>query len=213
MRIKSFFITFNWENGMGGIKNTAVRFGELFCKTYKISIAAKGSIRTDFSIDFLKRDLFHATGLQYLKDIDLDKDPNDVYDKILAGVVNDELLEKSSFYLKVEDNYVNVKERIEQVAYLEECLDSKNLIFKYIGGKNPYSKIKAEYLIEASLYGKIFLIFLTKRKESENYRIVSFFEKRSQYKTEKCFWLYKAKCNHETGETIVFYDKLSKVEE
>ena len=195
---------------MGGIKNTAVCFGELLCKTYEISIAARGNVRTDFNIDFLKKDFFHAVGLQYLKDIDFDKNPDDVYDKIMADVIIDELLEKSSFYLKVEDSYVNVKERIEQVAYLEECLDSKNLVFKYIGGKNPYSKIKAEFLIEASLNGKTFLIFLAKRKESENYRIVSFFEKNSQYKTEKRFWLYKAKHNHVTGEVTVFYDRLSK---
>ena len=197
---------------MVGIKNTAVCFGELFCKTYEVSIAARGNIRTDFSIDFLKKDFFHAVGLQYLKDIDLGKNPEEVYDKIMTDVINDDLLGKSSFYLEVEDNYVNVKERIEQVAYLEVCLDSKNLIFKYIGGKNPYSVIQAEFLIEASLNGKTFMIFLTKRKESENYRIVSFFEKKSMYKTEKRFWLYKAKHNHATGETTVFYDRLSKQE-
>ena len=47
---------------MVGIKNTAICFCELFCKTYEVSIAAKGKIRTDFSIDFLKKDFFHATG-------------------------------------------------------------------------------------------------------------------------------------------------------
>jgi len=97
---------------MVGIKNTAVCFGELFCKTYEVSIAAKGNIRTDFSIDFLKKDFFHVVGLQYIKDIDLGKNPEEVYDKIMTDGINDDLLEKSSFYLEVEDNYVNVKERI-----------------------------------------------------------------------------------------------------
>ena len=52
---------------------------------------------------------------------------------------------------------MNVKERIQYLAYLEPCLDSKNLIFRYIKGRNPYSKIKAEYLIEATMEKKTFL--------------------------------------------------------
>lgn len=70
--------------------------------------------------------------------------------------------------------------------------------------------MKAEFMIEAGRNGKTFLIFLARRKDSGYYRIVSFFEKKCQYKAEKRFWLYKAKHNHKTGETTVFYDRITQ---
>lgn len=55
----------------------------------------------------------------------------------MCGNITDELVAKSTFYLKVEENYVVVKERIIDFQCVEECLDSKSIVFKYIKNKKP----------------------------------------------------------------------------
>lgn len=188
------------------ILSAATGYARLFGKQYYFEIAHKKQMEA-VNLTFEKSDFFHIVGLQYLKDIDFGKDSKQVFDHILNQTITDEALAKSSFYNNVEENYVNVETRIKYFQYIESFLDSNNLIFKFIGNKNPHSKIRAEYLIEVVCGMKTFEIFLLKRKDSDTYRIVSFFEKKVQYHCEKRYWLYKEKCNILTGEKIVLYTR------
>lgn len=189
---------------------SAKAFEKLLGIVYDIKISLGKRKLQSFILDFRKKDFYHLVGLQYLKDLDLGKSPSIILDNILSGRINDSLLSKSSNYLVVDENYVVVKERIAAFQYIEECLDSKSIIFKYVRNKNPYSKIDADFLLEVSLNSSIYYIFLKQRKKEETYRLCSFFEKRSDYYGNKAYWLYKEKIHISSSKSTILYNRIDK---
>ena len=161
---------------MNRIYEVANHYKILFDWQYILKISHKKALHT-IILDFRSEDFFHNVGLQYLKDIAFSKDPKKVYQEILEQKITDSKLEKSFFYEKVEDNYVNVKNRISDFFELENLLDSKNTIMKFIKNKNNNSKINAEYFLEATDGVRSFYIFIAKRKKEDVYRVVCFFFK------------------------------------
>ena len=103
---------------MNIIFNVANNYNNLINKEYRFKISHKKR-EHDIILDFYPEYFFHIVGLQYLKDIDFDKDRKVVFSKILNGIITDILLIKSSFYHVVEENYVNVKSRIAAFEKIE----------------------------------------------------------------------------------------------
>lgn len=137
---------------------------------------------------------------------------NKLFSDIYAEKINDSLLEKSCNYESVKDSYANVKSRINGLQYLEQYLDTKNLIFKYIKDSNIYSSIEADFLIQSTVNYLPAHIFLRQRKNENIYCVCSFFvDSKITYLGNKTYWLYKAKENMNKHKTEVLYNRLVKV--
>ena len=80
------------------------------------------------------------------------------------------------------------------MRYLERYLDADNFIRIY-QMQDFGSKINADFFIESTLKerGTTAYIFLRKRQESDNYVIVSFFQKYQMYKGTNLYWMLKEK--------------------
>ena len=128
-------------------------------------------------------------------DIDIPKTPRLLFDKIKSEKISDAYLKQSVFYFKIEESYAKVKDKISGLRFLEQFLESKNLICKYIKYRNIYSKIDADYLIKSTVNHIMAYLFLKKRNRRNNdYCICSFFvEPESEYKGINVYWLYKSK--------------------
>ena len=97
------------------------------------------------TVAFRTRNFYHLVGLQYLTDIaQLDKTrPNNsvfsIYKKILNGSITQELIEKSSFYNKIE-------KRLSYFSDLGDVISSKIIIdFDYT--KVPRTELLSKYLL------------------------------------------------------------------
>ena len=95
---------------------------------------------------------------------------------------------------------------------MEQFLDSKNLICKYVRFRNIYSNIDADYLIKSAVNHMTAYIFLKKRdKRSNDYCICSFFiEPKSEYNGINVYWLYKSKIDLGSGSENILYNRLNK---
>lgn len=194
---------------MDSIKTALFVFEKMLDYKYDFTIA-HNKILHNVQLSFDNKDFHHAVGLHYLKDIDIPKNYKKLFPKIKSGKINDDYLEKSKSYLRVENNDVVVKKRIYDFRFIEEFLDSKNLVFKYVGYLNKGSYIDAEYMIK-SIYNHITAyIFIRKRNELMNdYCICSFFtDPEASYTGQKAYWQYKAKTHCPSGDTQIFIDKL-----
>jgi len=192
---------------MDQIYQSAKVFEKLFAIEYDLKLSCNKKL-VEFRLDFRKEDFFHLVGLQYLEDLDISKNPSNVFDNILNKNITDESLSNSNFYLFVDENYVVVKERISGFQFIEDCLDSKSIVFKYIKNKNAYSRIRAEFMIEVIVNSITYYVFFIKRNTDNNYRLCSFFEKKSEYKGNKAYWLYKEKIDTNAKTANVLYNRL-----
>lgn len=145
------------------------------------------------------KDFFHLAGLQHLVDIALPRNRSKTIQNVLERKITDELLEKSKFHLSKTNDEKCIKDRIEELQYLEEYLDVNNTIKIFSLKDTPflYSEIDAEYVIESSIKrrNRTVYIFLKERKEEQGtYCVVSFFVKnRRIYGGEKLYWMLKRK--------------------
>lgn len=202
---------------MDEIYQSAKAFQNMLDIIYNMKISYKKKLLS-FQLDFKKSDFFHLGGLHYLKDLDLGRNPDIIFDNILNKKITDELLSKSKYYLEVPDNYVIVKDRICNFKRIEDCLDSKSVLFKYIKDKNPYTNIKADFMFEVSLNNGLdgnltidtYYVFFAQRNNEKTYRLVSFFNKNQAYKGDKAYWIYKEKVNNLTHTTEVLYERQPK---
>lgn len=194
---------------MSIIESALQGFTKLLDFQYSFTIAYQKQIH-NIVLNFNKKDFFHSAGFQYLKDIDIPKTPDHLFAKIRNGEINDKYLESSEFYKKVKDSYANVKSRIWGLQFIEEYLENRNLVCRYIKNKNIYSTIDADYLIKSTVYHKTAYIFLKRRKNRNEYCICSFFvEPKTDYNGIKAYWLFKAKINLITKEERVLYNRLN----
>ena len=174
-------------------------FKNLLDVKYHFAISVNRKIR-HLTIDFQTEDFRHASGLHYIDDISIESNPAEVINAILSNEITDELLNKSSKYTVVVKDFGSIKERITEMCFLEDYLDKSDFIRIY-KMQDFGSLIDAEYFIEASNFNRhsTVYIFIRKRKENDNYVMVSFFKKHSVYKGQTTYWMHKVK---EKGTTI-----------
>ena len=175
---------------------------------YEFHVSEKRKIRK-MILSFSKKEFFHLAGLQYLKDIALPKNRNTTVQDVLDKKITDELLEKSKYYVNSLKEEKNIRERICELQYLEQYLDTNNIIKIFSVKDTPFlhSDINADYVIESSLTqrSKTVYIFLKERKEQQGvYCLVSFFVKKNlTYGGSKLYWMLKRK--FKLGQSIILY--------
>ena len=156
------------------ISNALNAFRELFDYSYHFVISSSKKLY-DIKLVFKNSDFYHLAGLQYLIDIDIPKSATQLYEKIDNHKINDEVLSCSVNYLKVNDSYANVKDRIYGLQFLKDYIESKNTVFQYIKNMNRYSSIQADFLIKSVINHQEAFLFLRKRSKEDTYCICSFF--------------------------------------
>lgn len=125
---------------------------------YEIVLGKKGKTTT-FTIYFEKHEFYHVTRLQYLKDIrELKADCSVLFDRILTD---------DTFRLKILNPCFidKITDRINQLINLENFIDSNDTIFKYTETVNPYSKIKADFLLMNKNVNFNLFLFLAYKQE------------------------------------------------
>ena len=120
---------------MPTISNALNAFRKLLDYQYHFTISYSKKL-FDIILVFDGRDFYHLAGFQYLSDIDIPKSAKRLFGKIDFGKINDNTLSGSVNYLKVNDSYANVKDRIHGLQYLCEYIESNNIIFKYVKNMN-----------------------------------------------------------------------------
>ncbi len=190
---------------MRNIKDCVSTFLPLLNTEYEIVLGRKG-VAVTLRIAFDKKDCFHLMGLQYLIDRpELNRDRGKVFDEIVAGSITTEQVESSDFYKKIED-------RVNFLPLLEQLLDSNDTVFKYNKKVNMYSMIDADYLMRNNMEERNLYLFLSHGTDGK-YFCKSFFpEEKKDYTKNQASWtmLYKKKCNLNSGEDVVLYDRLIK---
>ena len=176
--------------------------------SYEFRVSEKRKIKR-ILLDFSQKDFFHLAGFQHLKDVSLPRNRAKTVEYILNRKITDETLLKSKYYYRREKDEKNIRGRIGELRYLEEYLDTNNII-KIFSTKEFFclhSTIDAEYIIESSLpeRKKTVYIFLKERREKLGiYCIVSFFEKGNlTYGGNKLYWMLKKKFSED--ETMILY--------
>ena len=183
---------------------------------YEFHVSEKRKIRK-MILSFSKKEFFHLAGLQYLKDIALPKNRNTTVQDVLDKKITDELLEKSKYYVNSLKEEKNIRDRICELQYLEQYLDTNNIIKIFSVKDTPYlhSDINADCVIESSLTqrSKTVYIFLKERKEQQGvYCLVSFFVKKNlTYGGSKLYWMLKRKFKLKQSITLYQHDNYKEI--
>lgn len=182
-----------YGRNMDKIYECGANFNKIIKIKYHFTISVNRKIR-QLALDFQTEDFRHASGLHYVDDISIENDPAKMIQAILDGKITDEILDKSSKYKTISKDSGSVKERIDEMCYLEKYLDSSDFIRVY-EMQDFGSRIKADYFIEVSKINRhaTVYIFIRKRVENENYVMVSFFKKHNVYKGSNAYWMVKEK--------------------
>lgn len=187
---------------MNNIKEAAEAFFHLTRFQYDFTIGRKG-VKQEFRLDFDKADFHHLCGLHKLRDIPILQQGmrTVIFDKILAGELDDSLIEKSVFYDQMAM-------RIQPLKQLEGFLDNNDIIFRYNEKAQKYSLIQADYLLEQELQENIVYLFLGERVKGGNQMCRTLFPKSEKDYTigqPKYTLLEKKKVEIESGETTLSY--------
>ena len=183
---------------------------------YIFHVSEKRRIRK-MILSFTKKEFFHLAGLQYLKDIALPKNRKTTIQHVLDKKITDELLEKSKYYVNSLKEEKNIRDRICELQYLEQYLDTNNIIKIFSVKDTPFlhSDINADYVIESSLMqrSKTVYIFLKERQEQQDmYCLVSFFVKKNlTYGGTKLYWMLKRKIMPGQLVTLYKHDKYNEI--
>lgn len=175
---------------------------------YEFHVSEKRKIRK-MILSFSQKEFFHLVGLQHLNDIALPNNRNTTIQDVFNNKITDEILSKSKHYVNSIKDEKNIRDRICELQYLEEYLDTNNIIKIFSVRDTPFlhSDINADYVIESSLLkrSKTVYIFLKERKEQPGvYCIVSFFvKKKLTYGGAKLYWMLKRKVVQ--GQTSTLY--------
>lgn len=192
---------------MDKLQERAIAFKQLLDYEYKIKLGRKGKI-TEFIIDFDKSDFFHLIGLHKLTDILNNRKSTDkIFLDCLKGNLTYNDCVSSEMFCKIEN-------RFEYFCYLEQMLDSNDIIFKCnTSTLRRFSKIVADFELKNTLENLIFYLFIEKRAYSKNQYCKSFINDNEvdyTYGQTRMTLLYKEKINKRTGESVVQYDRLSE---
>lgn len=140
-------------------------------------------------------------GFQYLIDINIPRNKKNTISWILDedNPITDEYLAQSKFYKGKPNDEKDVKSRIEQLQFLEQYLDEKNIIRIYSPNDGPKnnSVIECDYIIESQLTGShiIVYIFLKYRYGIGSLCVIISFvvKKNVAYGGQNLYWMLKDK--------------------
>lgn len=188
------------ECTMNVIYECAAKFIALENYEYRF-VVSKNRKTWELKLNFCDSDFFHLAGLQYLTDISIPQNRKDTLKNIIeTKKITDTTLQKSRFFNNPKLDR-NIKSRIEELRFLEEYLDTNNIIriYNIRNMKHLSSSINADYMIESQFHGSndVVYIFLKERKENPEYLCaVSFFKKNTiTYGGESLYWMLKEKRN------------------
>ena len=192
---------------MDKIKECALNFKCLCDVSYKFIVSFQRKTQ-EINLNFKESDFFHLAGLQYLSDLAIPRNRK----TILHNIENDDsftddFLQKSKHYQN-NNAEIDIASRIGELRFLEEYLDTDNMIKIFSVKDDIYlkSKIDAEYIIESKLPNShtVVYIFLARRKESIDYYCVkSFFVKRKiVYSGNSLYWMYKEKLKNDEVKVL-----------
>lgn len=183
---------------MDVIYECAKNFSVLKTYIYRF-VVSKNRKTWELKLNFKDSDFFHIAGFHYLTDISISRNRKNTLKEIVEkNKITDELLHKSKLFSNPEPNK-DIKSRIEELRFLEEYLDTDNIIRIYNTRNDKYinSAINADYIIESKLKGNNYsvYIFLKTRKEDSNYLCVNSFFKKGNvtYGGDFLFWMLKEK--------------------
>lgn len=164
-------------------------------------IVSKNRKTWKIALNFRDSDFFHLAGLHYLTDISIPRNRKETLKNIIEKKkITDSLLYRSRFFTNPEPDK-DIKSRIEELRFLEEYLDTENMIRIYStrNMKHLQSYINADYIIESQFKGSkdIVYIFLKQREEyPDTYCVISFFKKDTvTYSGDSLYWMLKEKVN------------------
>lgn len=196
---------------MDKLYECAINFANLKKHKYRF-VVSQNRKTTELFLNFNDKDFFHLAGLHYLKDIAIPSNRNETLQNIIYKKnITEQLLSQSRFYSPPNSD-INIKSRIEELCFLEQYLDSDNIMKIYSTQNDPYlqSAINAEYLIESQLKGSSTSVYIFLKKRTENphfYCVTSFFKKNSiTYGGQKLYWMLKEKIRS-SGSTILYKHK------
>lgn len=190
------------------IYECAAKFILLERYEYKFVVSKKRKTR-EIILNFFDSDFFHLAGLHYLTDISIPRNRKDTLKNIIEEKkITDSLLYRSRFFANPESDK-DIKSRVEELRFLEEYLDTDNMIRIYSTENMKYlhSYIIADYIIESQFQGsrEVVYIFLKRREESPGtYCVASFFKKDTViYSGEALYWMLKEK--RDLNQCITLY--------
>lgn len=142
---------------MDHLQAAAIAYQALLSKEYHLSLGFKGR-KTEIQLTFQKTEFKHLTGVQKLVDTIYPQMPADLFfEESLCGSITCNDLEASCFYL-------DMRNRLEQLKYLEFYLDANMLPFGWDLKRVPkgMSRIHADYLLceNSALSEKAYIFFL-----------------------------------------------------
>ncbi|MCI8521258.1 MAG: hypothetical protein HFE51_09875 [Clostridia bacterium] len=189
------------------LQQCAKAFSKLLDIQYKIIVGRKGEL-VEILLAFDITEFVHLAGLHKLTDNEFFRTASrkKVFEHILNGKISYETAAKS-------EEFELVSERINCLEYLEDMLDSNDIIFKYNSKQNIFSLIQADYLMESKHDSQSVYIFIDKVKNSNLHFCRSFFPKGDKDYTvgqTKYTLLYKEKINTANGTIEIQYNKLHK---
>lgn len=179
-------------------------FNRLLGIKYEIILGKKGKT-TVFSVSFEKHEFYHIAGLQYLTDIrDLKTDRAVLFDRIIKDDVFRQKILNSCFIEKIT-------ERINQLINLEAFIDSNDTIFKYAEKANPYSKIRADFLLMNKNIKFNLFLFLSYKQDSVCFCRSFFSDDRIDYSKNQITMklLFKKKTFVSNPKKIILFDSIS----
>ena len=206
------------EDDMDKIQECASVFRTLASTTsYIFHTSLKGKISV-IEIDFLESDFHHVVGLQYLVDLEIPRNTKKTVDWILDNKITDEYLAQSCFYKGKVNDEKDVELRISEFRYIEEYLDTNNIVYIYSPHNAPRnnSLISCDYIIESKLPNKntTVYIFIKRRKEgSASFRIISFgVKKKVSYGGIYTYVMLKDKIVNAVRKTIFRHSKYTEAQ-
>lgn len=198
---------------MDKIQECAFAFRTLASTTsYIFHTSLKGKISV-IEIDFQESDFHHAIGLQYLVDIEIPRNTKKTVDWILDNKITDTYLAQSCFYKGKLNDEKDVEKRISEFRYIEEYLDSNNIVYIYSPHNAPKNNsiISCDYIIESKLPNKntTVYIFIKRRQTNSNlFRIISFgVKKRVSYGGIYTYVMLKDKIVNAVRKTLFKHKK------
>ena len=122
---------------MDVIYESAAKFVVLEDYKYRFIVSSKRKSR-ELILDFCDSDFWHLAGLHYLTDISIPKNRRDTLKNIIEKKqITDALLNKSRFYKNAKSDK-DIRSRIEELRFLEEYLDTNNMIRIYNTQNDKY---------------------------------------------------------------------------
>lgn len=192
------------EGIMDLLMTSAQCFAELTNIEYNITIGRKG-VKYEFTVAFHPEDFHHLAGLHKLPDIPAVRGSRE---RVFKNILNGKLTYKD---IITSTHFTQSDERLRHLCFLENFMDSNEIIFKYDKSKNPSSRINALYLLENTPQDTTLYFFIDKDSYGEKMVGCSFFprkEKDYSILQPKMSLLYKKKTYMNTGIEIIQYDKL-----